>query len=510
MSSADDKAPAETAHLAAADPRRWQALAVLTAMQFMLMMDITVVNIALPRIEDDLDFSVGDLAWVVNAYVLTAGGFLLLGGRLADMYGRRLTFIAGVLVFGISSVVCGVAVNSGMLVTGRFVQGFGEALAGPAALGLIPVLFRDPKERTKALGIWGGMAALGSAVGSVVGGSLTDLVDWRWIFYINIPVALFALIMVPRVIPESKMAREGHRIDIIGALSATGGLVAIVYGLLQAADDPWGSTDVLLPLLGGLALLILTAIWESRVPDPMIPLRFFTNRTRLTSNGVSILSLAAFYTYAFLLTLYLQQVLDYSPLKTGLTYVPFTLAIGIGMGVSTALMPRIGVKATLITGFLGSAAGLALAAAGLATDATFLSGIMPGLLVYGFFNAVAYPALTNGALHQVTGQDAGLASGVQTAMQQVGASLGLATLVPLALRYVNDHVEDGTLPQIAQTDGYALALRVAAGILVVAAALALLMEKVDAKPRDAAAEATADDPTDPGPETDAPAIAAKP
>jgi EmrB/QacA subfamily drug resistance transporter len=467
------------------------ALVVLAAMQFMLMMDVTVVNIALPHIQNSLDFSVEGLAWVVNGYVLTAGGFLLLGGRLADMYGRRLTFVAGVVVFGVASAACGAAGSSSVLVSGRFVQGLGEALAGPAALGLIPVLFRDSKERAKALGMWGGMAALGSAIGSVVGGSLTDLVSWRWIFFINIPVALFALIMVPRVIPESKMARTGHRVDVVGALTATGGLVAVVYGLLKAADKAWGSGTVLLPLLGGLALLVFTAVWESRVPDPMIPIRFFRNRTRVTSNGVSVLTLAAFYTYAFLLTLYLQQDLHYSPLKTGLAYIPFTLAIGVGMGVSTALMPRIGVKATLVIAFLGSAGGLALAASGFATDASFAGGILPALLVYGFFNAVGYPALTNGGLHQVTGQDAGLASGVQTAMQQVGASLGLAALVPIALRYVNHHVAGGTLPEVAQTHGYALALRVAAGVMVVAAVLALLLlEKVDAKPRDAVAEAT--------------------
>ncbi|WBB61014.1 DHA2 family efflux MFS transporter permease subunit [Streptomyces sp. WMMC500] len=491
MSSTDKEAQGGSA-LADADPRRWTALGVLTAMQFMLMMDVTVVNIALPEMERDLDFSPGGLAWVVNAYVLTAGGFLLLGGRLADMFGRRKIFVTGVLVFGISSIVCGAAANSGMLVAGRFVQGFGEALAGPAALGLIPVLFRNAKERTKALGIWGGAVAVGGAVGSVVGGALTDLVDWRWIFFINVPVAVFALIMVPRVLPESRMTRaSGKKIDVVGAVSATGGLVAIVYGLLQAADDPWGSTQVLLPLFGGIGLLMFMAVWESRVPDPMIPLRFFTNRTRVTTNGVSVLALAAFYTYAFLLTLYLQQVLDYSPMETGLAYIPFTVAIGIGMAISTTLLPRIGVKPILMISFLGSAAGLVLAAGGLATDASFVSGIMPGLLVYGFFNSVGFPALTNGALHEVTGQDAGLASGMQTAMQQVGGSLGLATLVPLALRYVNDHVADGDLPQIAQTEGYALALRAAAGVLVVATLLVLLlMDKVDSRPRDAVAEAT--------------------
>ncbi|NUS16263.1 MAG: MFS transporter, partial [Streptomyces sp.] len=472
---------------AAPDPRRWTALGVLTAVQFMLMMDVTVVNIALPRIQDGLHFSVEGLAWVVNGYVLTAGGFLLLGGRLADMYGRRLGFVAGVLVFGAASAVCGAAPSAAVLVAGRFVQGLGEALAGPAALGLIPVLFRDPKERTKALGVWGGMAAVGSAVGSVVGGSLTDLVSWRWIFFINIPVALFALAMVRRVVPESRMARSGGGVDAVGAAGATGGLVAVVYGLLKAAEQPWGSGRVLAPLLGGAALLAGTAWWESRAADPMLPVRFFTDRTRVTSNGVSVLSLAAFHTYAFLLTLYLQQVLGYSPLRTGLSYIPFTLAIGVGMGVSTALMPRIGVKATLAAALLGSAAGLLLAAQGLGAHASFAGGIMPGLLVYGFFNAVGYPALTNGALHRVTGQDAGLGSGVQTAMQQVGASLGLATLVPLALRRVRHHVAAGMPPALAETHGYALALRVAAGVLVVAALPALaLLGRVEAAPRDAA------------------------
>jgi len=491
MSSLEKESQGGTGVLADADPRRWMALGVLTAMQFMLMMDVTVVNIALPHIQNSLDFSVEGLAWVVNGYVLMAGGFLLLGGRLADIYGRRLTFVAGVVVFGVASVACGAAGSSSMMVSGRFVQGLGEALAGPAALGLIPVLFRDPKERAKALGMWGGVAALGSAIGSIVGGSLTDLVSWRWIFFINIPVALFALIMVPRVIPESRMTRQGHRLDIIGAVTATGGLVAIVYGLLKASDDPWGSSSVLVPLLAGAALLVFAAVWESRVDDPMIPLRFFNNRTRVTSNAVSVLTLASFYTYAFLLTLYLQQVLHYSPLKTGLTYIPFTLALGVGMAVSTVLMPRIGVRAILVIAFLGSAGGLLIAAAGFATDASFVSGVLPALLVYGFFNALGYPALTNGGLHQVTGQDAGLASGMQTAMQQVGASLGLATLVPIALRYVNHHVAGGTLPAVAQTHGYALALRVAAGVVAAAAVLALLLlEKVDAKPRDAVAEST--------------------
>ena len=476
-------------HPVARDPKRWAALAVLTAMQFMLAMDVTVVNIALPHVQSSLHFSVEGLAWVVNGYVLTAGGFLLLGGRLADMFGRRKVFVAGVLVFGLASAVCGAATSSSLLVSGRFVQGLGEALAGPAALGLIPVLFRDGRERARALGIWSGTAALGGAVGSVVGGSVTDLVSWRWVFFINIPVVVFALVMVPRVLPESRMAREGRRIDTVGAISVTGGLVAAVYGLLQASDHPWGSGRVLLPLLGGLTLLFFMVVWESRAPDPMIPLRFFTNRTRVTSNAVSLASFSAFYTYAFLLTLYLRQVLGYTSLKTGLAYIPLTVAMGAGINVSTALMPRIGVRGLATIACLGAAGGLLIAAGGLHPHASYAGGVMPGLVVYGFFNALGFPALINGALHRVTGQDAGLGAGMQTAMQQVGAALGLAALVPVALRYVSHHTAHGTAPAIALTHGYALALRAAAGVLVVAGLLVvLLLERVDAAPRDAAGE----------------------
>ncbi|TGA86773.1 MFS transporter [Streptomyces sp. MZ04] len=490
MSSVDRDLRGGTGSPAGADPRRWLALTVLAAMQFMLIMDITVVNVALPDIQSSLDFSPGGLAWVVNAYVLVAGGFLLLGGRLADMFGRRKIFMAGVLVFGLASVACGAAANSGMLVGSRFVQGLGEALAGPAALGLIPVLFPDRKERMKALGIWGGLSAVAGAVGSVVGGMVTDLVSWRWIFFVNIPIALIALILVPRMMPESRMARDNHRVDAVGAVSATGGLVAVVYGLLQAAEHSWSSGRVLVPLLGGIALLIFMVVWESRTPDPMIPLRFFSNRTRVTTNLVSVAIFAAFFTYMFLFTLYAQQVHDYSPMKTGLAYIPLTIMALVGAGTSTVLMPRVGVKAVMTTAFFGGAVALFIAAEGFAPDAGFAGGFMPGLILFGFFNGLAYPALINGALHEVTGQDSGLASGVQTAMQQTGAALGLATLVPFAFRYVNDHIADGTSPEVAQTDGYALAFRIGAGALVVAAvAILVTLEKVSGEMRDPVAEA---------------------
>jgi EmrB/QacA subfamily drug resistance transporter len=482
------------------DPRRWLGLAVLAAMQFMLVLDITVVTVALPKIQHDLHFSHAGLPWVINGYVLMAGGFLLLGGRLSDLFGRRRLFLAGVIVFGAASVVCGAAVSPAMLVSSRFVQGTGEALAGPAALGMIPVLFPDSRERMKALGVWGGIAALGGTFGSVISGALTDL-DWRWIFYINIPVVAFALLMVPRVLPESRMARAGHRIDVPGAVTATGGLVAIVDGLLQAASHPWGSWQVLLPLTGGAGLLLAMAGWEARAADPLIPVRFFANRTRVTSNVLSLALFAAFIGYVFLLTLYMQQVLSYSPLKTGLAYLPLGAGIGAGMGLATGLMPRIGVKAVLATGFAGTAAGL-LVASFIRVDSSYAAGVMPGLIVFGVFSGMCYPGLINGALHQVTGQDSGLGSGVQTAMQQIGSALGLATLVTLALRYSGHQIHHGVHPAVALTHGYALAFRVGAIVLAAAGLLTLvLLEHVSAKPRTALAEVPA------GQAPDAPSVA---
>jgi 2,4-dichlorophenol 6-monooxygenase len=467
------------------------ALVVLAAVQFMLVLDITAVNVALPRIQVDLHFSHSNLAWVINGYVLMAGGFLLLGGRLSDMFGRRRLFLAGVLVFGVASATCGAAVSSSMLVTSRFVQGTGEALAGPAALGMIPVLFTDSRERMKALGIWGGIAAIAATLGSVLSGVLTD-VDWRWIFYINVPVVVFALLMVPRVLPESEMARAGHRIDIPGAVTATGGLVAIVYGLLQASSDPLGSWQVLLPLLGGVALLAVTFVVETHVADPLIPVRFLRNRTRVTSNVLTLIISAGFFGYVILLNLYMQQVLHYSPLRTGLLNLPRGAAIGLGFFLCIKLMPRVGVKPVLTVGFLGSAAGLWIASY-IHVGSSYAGGILPGIMVFGVFSGMCYPAMINGALHQVTGQDSGLGSGIQNAMQQIGAALGLAALVTLALRYTTHKVAAGALPAVAQTDGYALAFRVGAVVLAIAGIVALVvLERVSTTRRNLLGEVESD------------------
>jgi EmrB/QacA subfamily drug resistance transporter len=486
----------------APDPRRWKALGVLALIQFMLILDVTVVNVALPRIQHDLGFTRAGLAWVVSGYVLMAGGLLLLGGRMADILGRRRLFLIGVSVFAVASAACGAAVDPGMLVASRFLQGAGEALAAPASLGLIALLFPDPHERMKALGLWGGIAGLGGTSGTVIGGALVDLASWRWIFLVNVPVAIAALLIVPRLVTESRMVREHARPDVAGAITGTAGLIAVVDGLLEAASHPWGSWQVLLPLLGGVALLALVVGIEARSTSPLIPLSFFRNRTRVVTNVLTLFFSSSFFSYFFLLTLFEQQILGWSPLNGGLSYLPFGLTIGVGIGLGTALMPRLGVKPLLAGGFFGCAVGLYLTS-GITVGSSYAGHILPGMVVLGFFSGVSFPAMGNAALHEVTGQDSSLASGVQNAMQQVGGAIGLSCLVTLALRHATGQIRDGVLPAVASTHGYVVAWRIGVVLLLTGGVLVLaLLERVLSTPRNPEAELIAP------PVTPAPAPAA--
>jgi EmrB/QacA subfamily drug resistance transporter len=472
----------------APDPRRWKALGVLGLIQFMLVLDITVVNVALPKIQADLHFSQSGLAWVVNGYVLMAGGLLLLGGRLADILGRRRLFLLGVAVFAIASATCGAAIDPGMLVASRFLQGAGEAMAAPASLGLIAVLFPDPVERIKALGLWGGIAGLGGTSGTVISGALVSYVSWRWIFFVNLPVALFALVMVPRLVSESRMLRLTHRPDYAGAVTGTGGLIAVVDGLLQAATHSWGSVNVLLPLLGGLVLIAVMVWIEAHSESPLVPLEFFRNRTRVVTNLVTLFFSSAFFSYFFLLTLFEQQVLSYSPIKGGLSYLPFGIMIGAGIGIGTALMPKTGVKPLFAFGMFACAVGMLLTS-GITTHSTYLAHIVPGMVILGFGSGLCFPALGNASLHEVTGQDSSLASGVQASFQQIGGALGLSVLVTLGLRHAASQVHGGTSRAVAYTHGYVLSYRVGAALLVIGGLLVLaLLEHVIATPRQPEAE----------------------
>jgi len=476
------------AAVTSADPRRWKALGVLGLIQFMLILDVTVVNVALPDIKTSLGFTQPGLSWVVNGYVLMAGGLLLLGGRLADVFGRRLLFLIGVGVFAVASATCGLAQNPEMLVVSRFAQGIGEALAAPASLGLIALLFPDPLERMKALGIWGGIAGLGGTSGTVISGALTDLASWRWIFLINVPVAIAALLIVPRLVSESRMKQGSQRPDYWGAFIGTAGLIAVVDGLIEAADNSWGSAQVLVPLLGGLALLALMLLVESRSEAPLIPLSFFRNRTRVVSNFTTLFFSSSFFSYFFLLTLYQQQVLDWSPLKSGLSYLPFGLSIGAGIGLATAVMPKVGVKPVLATGFFGVALGLYLTST-IGIDTTYAGHILPGMIVLGLSSGISFPAFGNASLHEVTGQDSSLASGVQSAMQQVGGALGLATLATLAIRHAKADIRDGVAAPLAAINGTSLAFQVGVVSCIVGGILVIVfLEHVIADPRNPLAE----------------------
>lgn len=456
--------------------RRLPALIVLCFVQFMLVLDDTVVSVALPSMQGDLGFSTAGLAWVVNAYFLAFGGLLLLFGRAADLLGRRRVFLAGVALFGAASLVCGLAQEPWQLVAGRFVQGAGAAMASPAALALITLLFPGPEERAKALGIWGGIAGLGGTLGLVISGALTGLASWRWIFLINLPVAVVALVLLPRLVAESRALRQA-RMDVPGAVLGTGALVSLVYGLLQTGESGWGHAASLVPLVLAVILAISFLAVETRTAEPLVPLAFLSARIRAVANGTTLLFSAAFYAMAFLLMLHLQTVLNYGPLTAGVAYLPYGSGILAGMWLSSRAVLRLGVRTTLVTGFLISAAGLLLLS-GVAAGDGYASGVLPGMLVTSLGCGLSLPALAVAALTGTTGEDAGLGSAVLSSVQQVGGAVGLAALVTLAARR-SDHLADSVTPERAATEGFSFALTVAAVLLVLGAGLiaALLGKK---------------------------------
>ena len=462
-----------TAPSGGADPRRWRALAVLLLVQFMLILDVSVVNIALPAIQSDLGFTRAGLTWVVDSYVLMAGSLLLLGGRLGDVLGRRRLFLVGVAVFGVSSVACGLAADPGTLVGARFAQGLGEALAAPAAFGLIALLFTDVRERTKAIGLFGGISGLAGTSGPILSGALVEYASWRWIFLLNIPVAVAALLLVPRLVGKDapRPAGSARSIDVRGAVLVTTGLTGVVYGLIEAATQPWSSAEVLVPLLGGLAVVGAFVASQTRARTPLLPLRFLQERTRVSANLVTLLFFSVFFSQFFITTLYLQDVLGFSALRTGLGFLPFGVAVGAALGVATSVLPRVGYRPVLVAGLLLSLAG-ALLFTRISADGSYLTQVLPASVVFALGSGLCLPTLGNAAVHRVTEDDAGLASGVQQALQQIGGAVGLAVLVTLALRSAEDAAQAGTAPGVAITDGYVLALQVGAGVLALAVVLA--------------------------------------
>ncbi|MFF8713210.1 MFS transporter [Streptomyces sp. NPDC015184] len=448
--------------------RRGPALVVLCFVQFMLVLDDNVVSVALPSMREDLGFSTAGLAWVVNAYFLAFGGLLLLFGRTADLLGRRRVFLSGVALFGVASLVCGLAQEPWQLVAGRFVQGAGAAMASPAALALIALLFPGTEERAKAFGIWGGIAALGGTMGLVISGALTGLASWRWIFLINLPVALAAVVLLPRLVPES---RAGHavRLDVPGAVLGTGALVSLVHGLLRTGESGWGDPAVVGPLVLAVFLAIAFVAVEARTVEPLVPLSFLSFRIRAVANGATLLFSAAMYAMAFLLMVHLQTVLGYRPLTAGLAYLPYGAGILAGMWLSSRAVVRFGMRPALVMSFLLSSAGLLLLS-GVEPGDGYASGVLPGMLITSLGCGLGLPALTVAALTGTTEENAGLGSAVLSSVQQVGGAVGVAVLVALAARHGDASAVRGSSPHAA-TEGFSLALAAAAALLVLGAVL---------------------------------------
>jgi EmrB/QacA subfamily drug resistance transporter len=436
----------------------------------MLILDATVVNVALPSIKADLGFSSANLTWVVDAYVLVAGGFLLLGGRFADLFGRRRIFLAGALAFALGSLCSGLAQDQAMLIASRAFQGLGEALAGPAALSIITVSFTQSKERATALSIWGGLAGLGGTVGVLLSGAIVELADWRWIFWINLPVAAAVLAVSPRLVPAD-LRRARASFDLAGAIAATGGISALVYALLEAGRHGWTSVTTLCFFALGTALLVSFVAIEGRVRSPLVPLSFFQARRPRAAAGLMALVTSALYGMFFLLTLYLQLVLGWSPLQTGLAYVPFGLGVLGGIAVASQVLPRVGVRPVLVSGMAMSAGGLALFTR-LPIHLAYWTQLAPAMVLIAVGLGLAFVSITVAAVSEAKDADAGLASGMVTTAQQVGGALGLAVLVSIATSRASSLVGSGHSPAAAQLAGSHLAFAVGAGLLAAGAVLA--------------------------------------
>jgi len=459
----------------APDARRWWALAVLALVQFTIVIDSTVVNVALPTIGRELDVGVGGLSWVVNGYLLAAGGLLLLGGRLADVCGRRRLFLLGTVVFALASLCCALAPTSEVLIAARFAQGAGEAMASPAALSIIALLFPDRAERGKALGVWGGLAGIGATVGVVLSGTLTGTMGWRWLFGFNLPFALAALVLVPRLVrrDEEPAAGGSQRLDLPGAVLVTGGATALVSGVLSAASRGWGEPATLLLLGLATAAFLSFVVVEHRTEDPLVPLRFFADRTRVSANAATVFVVGVMAGMFLLLTLYTQEVLGYSPLRTGLVYVPFCVVFVVGIGLAIPLMQRFGERATLLTAFAVALPGMLLLAQ-LPVQAGYLRDLLPALLVLAVGLGMAFPALQSAALHGVSDEDAGLAAGVQIAVQALSTALGVAVLLSFALRTTAAQLGLGVAAGEAATAGYRVAFTAGAVSLTLGFLLVLL------------------------------------
>jgi EmrB/QacA subfamily drug resistance transporter len=456
----------------ATERRKWLALALLCAVQFMVILDIAIVNVALPSIQVDLGFSEENLQWVISAYALVFGGFLLLGGRMADILGRRKLFIVGTAAFTLGSLLCGLAWSDSALLGSRAIQGLGAAIISPAALAILMTTFREGRERNIALGAWGAVGGFGAAAGVLLGGVLTDSLSWEWIFFVNVPVGVIALVLAPLLLSESRDLRV-KRFDAIGAILVTGGLVTLVYAITQANDFGWASWQTISLFAGSVALLGASAAWELRNVAPLVPFSIFRLRTLTGSNVAAFLMGTMLFSMFLLLTLFMQQVLGYSAMETGVAYLACAGTAIIWANVAAQLVNRVGIKPVLVAGMAIMTVGIGLFTQ-ISPQGSYVTDLLPGLLVIGLGMPFAYVAISIGGLTGVKQEDAGLASGLINTTQQIGGALGIAILSAIATSTTSSAVADGTALPVAMTDGFRTAFWVGTGF----AALGLLASLV--------------------------------
>lgn len=442
----------------------------------MIVLDITIVTVALPSIQADLGFSQAGLAWVVNAYLLTYGGFLLLGGRAGDLFGRRRLFAAGLASFTLASLLCGLAQSEGMLIAGRAVQGIGGAILAAVGLSLVVALFPEPVERAKAMGIYTFVAAGGGTVGVLLGGVLTDAFAWEWIFLVNLPVGAVTLALTPALMPDDRVQGRAGRIDWLGALTVTAAVVLAVYGIVGAEGSGWISGRTLGFLAAGVVVAIAFVVVETRAKEPLVPLSVFRLRSVWGANLVALVMAGAFFGWFFFTAQYMQRVLDFSPLETGLAFLPATISMGaLSIGLSALAVSKFGARNVLVFGTVLVTVGLALFARS-PVDGSFAADILPGMLVCGLGAPLAFMSLFFTAMGEVPEHEAGLASGLITTSQQIGGALGLAVLASLAAARTDSVAgSGGEAAASALNSGFRLAFVISAALALVTALLAAVL-----------------------------------
>ncbi len=460
----------------AADPRRWKALAVLGVAYLMVVLDVSIVNVALPSIQADLKFTTEDLQWVVSGYALTFGGFLLLGGRMGDLLGRRSLFMVGLGLFALTSLLAGLSVNSAMLIGARIAQGAAGAILSPSVFSIVSVTFREGSERNKALGILGGIAGSGAAIGVLLGGVLTEYVGWEWIFFVNVPIAIVTLFLVPRFVRESRAEGLLKHFDAWGAVTVTASLMLLVYGLTQSTQNGWGSLETIGSLVGSAVLMAIFLAIELRSRSPLVPLAIFRRRTLSGANLIGFGLGTMIFGMFFLLSLYMQQVLGYSALKTGVGYLAVALTAVAASGVSQALVTRLGVKPVLVSGMVLLGAGLTYFSQ-VSVSGSYVGDLLPGFLLIGVGLGFSFVPVSIAALAGVKGPEAGLASGLINTSQQIGGALGLAILTTVATTHTTSLLESGTARPEAMTSGFSLAFWVGAGFALISLVTTLVVLK---------------------------------